>query len=42
MNCYISKEWGVVKYTTFDGAKQEVIQTGPKSIMVKCDLKNAF
>ena len=25
VNCYISKEWGVLEYTTFDKTKQEVI-----------------
>lgn len=25
VNCYISKKWGVLDYTTFDEAKQEVI-----------------
>ena len=42
VNCHIPKEWGALEYTTFDEAKQEVIQAGLGSIMVKCDLKDAF
>lgn len=42
VNCYIPKKWGALEYTTFDKAKQEVIQAGPSSIMVKHDLKDAF
>ena len=42
VNCYIPKEWGALEYTTFDEAKQEVIRAGPRAIMVKRDLKDAF
>lgn len=42
VNCHIPKEWGALKYTTFDEAKHEVIRAGSGNIMVKRDLKDAF
>ena len=42
VNCYISKEWGALEYTTFDKAKQEVIRAGLRAIIVKRDFKDAF
>lgn len=42
VNYYISKNWGAFEYTTFDKAKQEVIQVGPKNTIIKQDLKDDF
>lgn len=42
VNYSMPKQWGAHKYTTFDEARQEVIQTGPGSTMVKCNLRDAF
>ncbi len=42
VNCHIPKELSLLEYTTFDEAKEEVIQAGSGAIMVKLDLKEVF
>ena len=42
VNCNIPKNQGVLKYTIFDKIKQEFIQVGPSSIIIKYDLKYLF
>ena len=42
VNYHIPKELEALEYTTFNKAKQEVIQVCPDNIMIKRDFKNVF
>lgn len=41
VNCYIPKKYWALEYTTFDEVKEELIQVGSDSIIVKHDLTKA-
>ena len=42
VNNDIPRDWGTLKYTTFDKTVDALLQQGPKALLIKRDLKNTF
>ena len=42
VNDFIPQEWGALEYLTFDDAIKKIVAHGPKCILVKQDLTDAF